>query len=159
MSPLIHTSRLTLRPFVDSDLDDLYAFHSHPEVARFLYWNPRDRDQTKRALDSKKAAVALETEGSSLVLAVELNGRVIGEVSLVWRSREHQQGEIGFVFHPEFQGQGYATEAARAILELAFSEAGLHRVYGRCDARNAASYRLMERLGMRREAHFLQNEK
>jgi RimJ/RimL family protein N-acetyltransferase len=99
-------------------------------------------------------------EGDRLVLAVERpqDGRVIGEVSLWLRSAEHRQGEIGFVFHPDVHGKGYAREAASALLDVAFGELGLHRVYGRTDARNDASAALMRRLGMRQEAHLRENE-
>jgi RimJ/RimL family protein N-acetyltransferase len=104
--------------------------------------------------------VSLTQEDSSLVLAVELKEtkKVIGEVSLTWSSQAHQQGEVGFIFHPDYQGYGYATEGTKVMLGLGFEELKLHRIYGRCDARNLASYKLMERLGMRREAHFVHIE-
>jgi RimJ/RimL family protein N-acetyltransferase len=71
---------------------------------------------------------------------------------------EHRQGEIGFVLDPRHQGRGYATEAAAALLALAFETYGLHRVTGRLEPRNAPSARVLERLGMRREAHLIENE-
>jgi RimJ/RimL family protein N-acetyltransferase len=76
----------------------------------------------------------------------------------MWVSREHRQGEIGYVFHPDHGGSGYATEAAEVMLRLGFDQLGLHRVIGRLDGRNTASARVLQRLGMRREAHFTQNE-
>jgi RimJ/RimL family protein N-acetyltransferase len=85
-------------------------------------------------------------------------GILIGDFTLAWRSREHQLGEIGFELHPDHQGKGYATEATAVLLRLGFEELGLHRIIGRCDGRNLASARLMERLGMRREAHLRENE-
>ncbi len=154
----LHTEHLRLRPFEARDLDDLHAFYSRLDVARFLYWEAGDREKTARALEQKRFQTKLAREGDQLTLAVELGERVIGEVTLTWRSETHQQGEIGFVFHPDFQGKGYASEAARVVLALGFSNLGLHRIFGRCDPRNAGSYRLMERLGMRREAHFIHNE-
>ena len=81
-------------------------------------------------------------------------GALIGEVSLIWRSVEARQGEIGWIFDPKFQGHGYATEAARAMLDLGFGQGDMHRISARCDVRNEASWRVMERLQMRREAHF-----
>ena len=78
---------------------------------------------------------------------------VIGIVELVWRSQLDRTAELGFVFNPDHGGRGLATEAATALLDWGFTEFGLHRVYGRCHGRNAASARLMARLGMRREAH------
>ncbi|HEV2087597.1 MAG TPA: GNAT family protein [Cryptosporangiaceae bacterium] len=156
----IVTARLLLRPFGGDDLDDLYAYQSRPDVVRYLYWQLRDRAQSAEALGQKIRQAAIEEPGESLVLAVvrpEI-GRVIGEVNLMWRSRDHRQGEFGFVLHPDHQGSGLATEAARVMLDLGFGRLGLHRIEGRCDVRNTPSVRLMERLGMRREAHFVHNE-
>jgi len=162
-SPIV-TERLVLRPFAVEDLDDLYAIQSRPDVARYLYWDPRSRDEVREVLEYKAGQTLIAAEGDALVLAVTIPGAagtatgVIGEVVLWWRSAEHRQGEIGFVLHPDHQGRGYAAEAASAMLDLAFHRLGLHRVYGRADARNTASAGLMQRLGMRQEAHFRENE-
>lgn len=156
----ILTKRLKLRPLMMSDLDDIYEYHRQPEVVRYMYWEPKTRPETRAKLEQNMTQMQFTGEGSSLVLAVELPDieKVIGEMTLFWRSEKHQQGEIGFVFNPAYHGRGYATEAAAAILSLGFDYLDLHRIYGRCDARNVSSYRLMERLGMRREAHFIHNE-
>ncbi|KAB2353629.1 GNAT family N-acetyltransferase [Actinomadura montaniterrae] len=156
----IETGRLTLRPFREDDLESLYAYQSLPEVARFLYWEPRDREESRSFLREKMAAATLEKEGDWLVLAVEWRetGDLVGEVNLQWRSREHRQGEIGYILNPSFHGKGFATEAAEEVLRLGFEGLGLHRIVGRLDGRNAASARVLERLGMRREAHLVQNE-
>lgn len=154
------TSRLIIRPFELIDFDDLFAYHSRDDVAQYLYWESRNRSEVEQVLKRRTINTTLKEEGDSLVLAVvllELN-KVIGDLYLMWRSQEHQQGEIGFVFNPDFHGKGYATEAGRVMLSLGFTEFGFHRIYGRCDTRNVASYKLMERLGMRREAHFVHNE-
>jgi RimJ/RimL family protein N-acetyltransferase len=89
---------------------------------------------------------------------VRETGRLVGDVVLFFRSRADRGGEIGYVFHPDAGGRGYATEACSAVLGLAFDGLGLHRVVARLDARNEASARLAARLGMRQEAHFLRNE-
>jgi len=156
----IETERLTLRGYVADDLDDIFAYHSLPEVARFLYWEPRSRDEVREVIAAKARQTSLSREGEGLTLAVVLRaeGTVIGDVHLQWLSEQHRQGEVGFVFNPKFQGHGYAAEAAREMLRLGFAQLGLHRIVGRCDALNVASARLMERLGMRREAHFIENE-
>jgi RimJ/RimL family protein N-acetyltransferase len=156
----IRTDRLILRPFGPDDLDDLYAYQSRPDVARYLHWDARDRAQVRDALEQQCREVALDREGDWLTYAVVWRepGRVIGEVGLKWLSREHRQGEVGFVFHPRYHGRGLATEAAEVMLRLGFDDLGLHRIIGSCAAPNVPSARLMERLGMRREAHFVQNE-
>ncbi|TLP53203.1 GNAT family N-acetyltransferase [Microbispora triticiradicis] len=156
----IVTPRLVLRPFTEADLDDLHAFHSLPEVTRYLYWDARTREETKAALDRKIACAGLGADGDALSVAAALSGGgpVIGDLTLFLRSREHRQGEIGFVFNPACQGRGLATEAAREILRIGFEGLGLHRIHGNCDARNTSSARLMERLGMRLEARLVENE-
>jgi RimJ/RimL family protein N-acetyltransferase len=156
----IATARLRLRPFTLADLDALYAIQSRPDVIRYLSGEPRSRAEVQAMLAFRAGHPTIEQEGDRLFLAMERRdtGVVIGDVSLRWLSAEHQQGELGFVLHPDHQGQGYGREAAVEVLWLGFEELGLHRISGRCDARNTASARLMERLGMRREAHFRQNE-
>ncbi|MFD1932382.1 GNAT family N-acetyltransferase [Nonomuraea mangrovi] len=154
------TDRLSLRPFTFDDLQAIHAWECLPEVARFLYWEPRDLEGSRQMLDKRVARVALQGEGDVLDLAVTLreSGRVIGQVLLNWTSRQHEQGEIGYVLHPDFFGKGYAAEAGREMLRLGFEELGLHRIVGRLDGRNTASARVLEKLGMRREAHLVENE-
>jgi len=156
----LKTARLTLRPYLVSDLDDLYDIQSRPEATRYVPFDARDRDEVRKSLEEKIQAAVLAREGDNLTLAVVLSatGIVIGDVMLFWRSWEHREGEVGYIFHPDYGGQGYATEAAEMMLRLGFETLGLHRVVGRLDARNTASARVLERLGMRREAHFVQNE-
>jgi RimJ/RimL family protein N-acetyltransferase len=156
----ILAGRLVLRPFGRADLDDFFAYWSLPDVARYVPWQPGDRAQATVALERRMADRSLEHPGQVLTLAVveQASGRVIGEMMLRWLEGDHEQGEIGFAFNPEFQGQGLAYEASVAVLALGFDGLQLHRIIGRCDARNADSARLMTRLGMRQEGHFRHNE-
>lgn len=156
----LRTERLLLRPFEAGDLDALYDIHSRPEVARYLYWEPRSREEAVEALTLRIGQTAIRAEGDRLSLAVlpRTGGPVIGEVMLAYSSAGSRQGEIGYIFHPGHGGRGFATEAAREMLRLGFEGLGLHRLAGRLEARNAASARVLERLGMRREAHLRENE-
>jgi RimJ/RimL family protein N-acetyltransferase len=156
----LRTERLELRPFADHDLDALYDLHSRPDVTRYLYWDPISRDDARRMLKRRMKATAIQQEGDAMQLAIVLPelATVIGHVNLQMVSRTHLQGEIGYVLHPDHSGRGYAREAALVLMRLGFEELGLHRIFGRCDARNTSSARLMERLGMRREAHLRENE-
>jgi RimJ/RimL family protein N-acetyltransferase len=156
----IETARLLLRPYTEADLEDVLAIESRPDVARYLYWEPRSRAQVQMALLRRFPPPPMDSEGQVLELAMEHReaGVVIGQMLLFLRSLEHRQGELGFVLHPDYQHQGLASEGAREMLRLAFQELELHRVCGRCDRRNRASVAVMERLGMRREAHLVQNE-
>lgn len=156
----IETDRLVLRPFAEDDVDALHAYHSLPEVTRFLYWEPRDRAAIADMLKKRVTESALEKEGDTIGLVVvrREDGVLVGEVNLAWLSEANRQGEFGFVFDPAHHGRGYAREAAVEMLRLGFDGLGLHRIIGRCEARNAPSANLMAKLGMRREAHFVQNE-
>ena len=156
----LETERLLLRPFEEGDLEALHAIHSDESVVRWLYNDVRTPEETRALLAHKIAGAALRGEGEWLSAAVALRetGELVGDVSLLWASEAHRQGELGFVFHPSHQGKGYATEASRPMLAFAFEELGLHRVVGRLEPRNAGSARVLEKLGMRREAHLIENE-
>ena len=157
---LLETDRLRLRQFTTDDFDALFAIQSRSDVARWLYWEPQSEDEVRASLEKKIGSTTLANDGDALSLAVVLksSSELIGNGSVFLLSAEHRQGEIGFVFHPDHHGRGYATETALMLLRLAFDEFGLHRVIGRLEPRNDASARLLERIGMRQEAHFVENE-
>jgi RimJ/RimL family protein N-acetyltransferase len=156
----IETERLRLRRFAATDFDALYAIRSDPEVARYLYWGPQTEDEVRATLERKIAGISLHEEGDVLHLAAELRstGELVADVILCWVSEVNSVGEIGYTVHPAHEGHGYATEAARPLLGIAFDGLGLHRVIGRLEARNAASARVLEKLGLRLEGHFVENE-
>jgi RimJ/RimL family protein N-acetyltransferase len=156
----LETERLLLRPFGPDDLEALFAIQADESVARWLYNDPRTLVETRELLARKIGGAALHGEGEWLSAAAVLRttGELVGDVSLHWASEAHGQGELGFVVHPEHQGRGYATEASRPLLDFAFGPLGLHRVIGRLEPRNTGSARVLEKLGMRREAHLVENE-
>jgi RimJ/RimL family protein N-acetyltransferase len=156
----IRSERLLLRPFEPGDLDAIVAIHGDPEVVRYVPWDVRDRAELADVLEQKAQRTRLAAEGDGLNLAAVTaeGGDLVADMSLMWRSQVHRMGEVGYLLHPAFTGHGYATEAARALLRVGFEQVGLHRVIGRIDVRNGASARVLERLGMRREAHFVENE-
>lgn len=156
----IRTPRLLLRPFELGDLDARYAYESRTDVARYLYWEPRDRAECVDKLKASLDMTAIEREGEALKIAVTLAeaGTLIGDVNLEWLSSPHSNAEIGYIFHPDYHGHGYAREAACELLRLGFCELGVHRIIGRCEERNTASAALMSELGMRQEAHLRENE-
>jgi RimJ/RimL family protein N-acetyltransferase len=151
----VNTERLVLRPFRESDLDDVHALQSDPEVVRYLFWEVRTREESRAWLVDRMAADRLMQDGDAVALAVERreDHRVIGSVNAWWRSVEHSQGEVGFVFARPAQGRGYAGEATTALVDLVFRRLDLHRVFAVTDARNDASAALLRRLGLRQEAH------
>lgn len=154
----LSTQRLVLRPYTAADLPFLADLRSRRAVTRYLYWEDDSASQAPEALLGRRAATRIDAEQSVLVAVMEVAGQRVGDVCLMLTSRKHRQGEIGYISHPDFRGHGYATEAAAKMLELGFAGLGLHRIAARLDARNIASARVCERLGMRREAHLVHNE-
>jgi RimJ/RimL family protein N-acetyltransferase len=159
----ISTPRLRLRPLVLDDTEELLAYRGRADVCRYLPFEPMDEAGLAARLGGALGQSEITAEGQSLSLGAELaaSGGLIGDVTLFFHSAEHAGGEIGYAFHPDVAGHGYATEACAAVLRLAFDKSdglALHRVVARMDARNSASARLAARLGMRREAHHRSSE-
>jgi RimJ/RimL family protein N-acetyltransferase len=156
----VRTDRLNLRPLSEADVSALVSYHSNPEVNRFLPFDPLDADAiTARVSHGSWSRSTLDEEGDILVLGAEpiSSGLLIGDVMLRWVSAKDRCGEVGYAFHPDHGGCGFATEAVKAVLELAFGSMDLHRVIARIDPRNAPSLNLARRLGMRQEAHLVEN--
>lgn len=150
----VRTERLTLRDYRPDDLDALWRFERLPEVQRWLGWAPR----TRAELDDAMSSATTTTH-----VMVLLDSVIIGHVMIKPRDSWAQadvadrakglEAELGWMFDPAAGGRGYATEAIRAVLGLCFETLGLRRVQAGCFYDNAASWRLMERIGMRREEH------
>jgi RimJ/RimL family protein N-acetyltransferase len=154
----VETERLLLRRFEPGDLEALHDMRSREDVVRWLHEDPPTLEQSAARLERRMHYVRFALTGDGLGFAAVRDGVLVGDLSLFLRSAENRQGEIGFVVHPDQQGRGYASEAAAAILELGFETFGLHRIAGTLEARNTASARVLERIGMRREAHLVENE-
>jgi RimJ/RimL family protein N-acetyltransferase len=153
----IRTERLVLRLHTPADIDDVHAYQSDPEVARYQLYEPRTREEVAEKSADWGSANTLEKNDDYLQLAIDLEGRVIGSIYFVLKRVEDSMAEIGWALHRDFQGKGYAYEAASATLDLAFRTIGLHRVTAELDPRNLPSIALCERLGMRPEAYFIED--
>lgn len=156
----LQTERLILRLLTIDDTDAVFGYQSREDVCRYLLFEPRSRDEVAEKLAKYSAATTLAADDDYLQLAVELPAtdhapaRLIGDSYFKLASVENSRGEIGWTLHPDFHGKGYAAEAARAVLAIAFDRIGLHRVVAELDPRNSASIALCTRLGMREEAFF-----
>ncbi len=149
---MLRTERLVLRPhrLSDSDATDWFALQSEPAVREFLPWPERDAASSRRHLRDRTRHTRLWQADDFLALAVELDGHLIGDVSLHLRAvpATTRTVEMGWVVHPALGGRGYATEAAAALLEFAITAVGAQRVTAVTDARNTRSVALAERLGL-----------
>lgn len=144
----LETERLLLRPYVEEDLDGFYACVSDPEVVRYEPYRPMSRDEARQALESRL--------GNEEFWALErkADGTYVGNLYL--GRRDFQSMELGYVLARGHWGRGYAWEGCQALMKAALRQ-GAHRIFAECDPQNQASWRLLERLGMFREAHLRQN--
>ncbi len=154
----VRTARLSLRRTTPDDLEATWEYRGLAEVGRWL-------TSASSTVDEYRATFE-DPERLAMLLVVELDGAVIGDLMVkvgdAWAQAEVKeqargvQAELGWVIHPDHTGHGYASEAVRELLRLCFDELHLRRVTADCFADNEASWRLMERVGMRREVHALQ---
>lgn len=153
------TDRLLLRRPTPDDVDAVLAYRSLPDVARYLFQEPWTRAVAEERLAVWSTGRFAGTD-DAVVLLVERRDvpGVLGEVVLISRGWATGQVEVGYAFHPAAHGRGYATEAARAAVDLAVGRLAAHRVFARLDERNTPSARVCERLGMRREARLVEND-
>lgn len=149
----VRTERLVLRLPEPRDAESLFGYNSDPEVMLYLLTPPLDRREAEAEIRRRMAWPAHESGGTNLSLAVELDGLMVGDMILMLKGPSYSQAEVGWVLDPRVAGRGIATEAARALIDLAFDHYGVHRVTAQLDVRNHRSAALCERLGMRREAH------
>ncbi|WLR94290.1 GNAT family N-acetyltransferase [Shinella zoogloeoides] len=156
----ITTERLVLRKFAPGDFSAFASYHSRQDVYRYLYADPPEAT----ALEERFARLLnaeFEQDGDVFKLAVTRKGddMLLGEVLLKLESKDALQGEVGYIFNPVHAGQGYATEAVAAMIDLGFSAFGFHRIFARLDTGNKGSVGVVERLGLRREAHLVENDR
>lgn len=154
----LHTARLLLRPYLPTDLEPLHAFASDPRISAFVEWGPNSRQDSRDFLASCHAeemaapraaytfAVAVHA-GLPMDAAGPDQGAPFGSVGLTL-DQDGRTGEVGYVIAAERRGCGYATEAAAAVVRLGFDTLGLARLRATCRPENAASARVLEKLGM-----------
>jgi len=149
----MRTARLTLREFVRADLDAVFSYSSDPRVTRYLFFGPRDPDGTALYLDELLASQR-ERRRTRFELAVEdsATGQVIGACDLSYIERNVV--DLGYMLRADVWGRGLATEIALALIDAAFNDLRAHRVISTVDVNNAASIRVLEKIGMRWEAVF-----
>jgi aminoglycoside 6'-N-acetyltransferase len=157
---IITTERLILRPMVLSDVNDLYEYQSDPETVKYIPWPARTNEQVKEAVEKVLKDIKFDNAGDYLnyVWEVKETGKVIGQGNLNYISKEHKRAEVGWVINSKMQGQGYATEATRALINSAFVDHDFHRVIAYIDIRNAESIKLAQRLNLRLEATYQKDE-
>ncbi len=153
------TPRLTLCPFEEGDFEAVCAFRGDEQVMRYITAAAETPDEVRAFLERTKAYAQKQPQ-TQYRFAVVLSSeeRVIGGSGLDITNPEQREGEIGYHLHRDHWGRGFATEATKELLRFGFEDLHLHRIFADCLAENTASARVMEKAGMRQEAHFRQNK-
>ncbi|MGN8645372.1 GNAT family N-acetyltransferase [Gracilibacillus sp. HCP3S3_G5_1] len=149
------TERLTVRPFLSNDLHDVFNIYNNDDICKYLLHDTWTLENMQEEFNKKLENSTLTKEGM-LSLAVVNDTNVVGDLS-VWYTDMKDTVEIGYSFSKNVAGKGYATEAVSGLVKKLFDEFEVHRIQANLDARNEASQRLCERIGMRKEAHFIQD--
>ncbi len=145
----LETERLVIRRFKEEDWKDLYEYLSDEEVVRYEPYQAFSIEASQNEAKSRAESPAF------LAVCLKENNKLIGNI--YFAKQEFKTWEIGYVFNRAYQGRGYATEAANAVIAYGFNTRGARRIVAMCNPLNTASWRLLERLGMRREGHLKQN--
>lgn len=155
----IRTERLLLRAFTQSDFDDVHAYATDDAVVRYMDWGPNTLEETQCFL-GRSIEAQLRWPRADVNLAIDhlADHKVIGAIRLGVNDEATRTGDIGYSIASAYWRQGIGTEAARAMLKAGFEVLNLRRIWAECDDRNAGSWGIMEKLGMRREAHFRQDK-
>jgi RimJ/RimL family protein N-acetyltransferase len=152
------TERLWARAFGPQDVAAFAAYRADPEVARYQSWSDFTLADAEAFVDSMQGEVpGVPGEWFQLALEARIVGGLVGDLALHVDADEPRQAEVGFTLAPAHQGQGLATEALTGVLDWAFPAFGLHRVIAITDALNTSAAALLDRVGFRREAHFVEN--
>ena len=155
----LHTPRLILRNFTDSDLEAFLAYRNDPSVAKYQGWGtPYPREKGEAFIASMKERVALKQDDwIQYAVALKETDELIGDLGCYIKKDDVRQARIGFSLASMYWRNGYISEVIPYLLEYLFEDMDIHRVAADCDAENIASYKTLEKLGFRREAHFVES--
>ncbi|MDB5105708.1 MAG: ribosomal-protein-serine acetyltransferase [Fibrobacteres bacterium] len=164
---MYETERMIIRRFLGKDLIDAHEILSDPEVAKYEFWDPYDLEDTRQDLEIQGAVIpgtcgvwnefAVELkDGNGQAGSDQVGGKVIGNISFKMNDEIQRQAEIGFHFNRRFHGKGYGKEAVIGLIDYLW-KLGAYRIWAVADTRNESSWRMMEKLGMRREGHMVHN--
>ena len=151
----LNTERLLLRPVAITDAPAIFRYRSDVAANRFQGWVPSSREDVNDFIQNRTCKT-INTSGTwfQFVILIKENGELIGDIGLHFFDAENEQTETGITLDRNYQGNNYAREAMTEIFRFLFEELEKHRITASLDPRNSSAIRLVESLGMRREAHF-----
>ena len=156
----IETERLILRHYKETDWKSVHEYASLPDFSQYEMWGPNSIEDTKKFIfDAVKKSKADPKFQFEFAVCLKENNQHIGGCD-IRRSTQHSNvADMGWAMNPKFQSKGYITEAGAALIDFGFSKLNLAVIYATCDTRNTASFRVMEKLNMKRVGHTIGDRK
>ncbi len=154
----IEGSRVIIRQFKPEDLEDFYSYRSDPQVCRYQSFMVKSKMEAEQFIESQKN-LPLGSKGQWLQIAIEhkIEDKIIGDCAIHFMENEPRIVEIGYTVHPDYQRQGYATEAVRMLMKTVFKDYNVHKILAKVDVRNPSSARVLEKIGFKQEGRFYQH--
>ncbi|KGE16834.1 GNAT family N-acetyltransferase [Paenibacillus wynnii] len=147
------TERLIIREFVTEDIKSVHVYTSDPLVVEHMIWGPSSEEETRDFINLTMEMQKQEPrQGFEFAVVLKATNQLIGGCGI--HVSGVGQGELGYCYNRLYWGQGFATEAARVLLEFGFQNLGLHRIYATCRPNNIGSAKVMQKIGMEYEGHF-----
>lgn len=147
----VETQRLIIRDFKMEDWIEVHKYASSHEVTEYMIWGPNSEDETKAYIEQQMTKQhSSDRTDYELGVILKKTNKLIGGCGI---HIKENNAEIGYCFNPEFWGNGYATEASKAMLILGFEKFKVHRVFATCRPGNIASANVLRSIGMKQEGH------
>lgn len=154
---MLETKRLRLRRIAAEDKNEIFEYRSDAEVNKYQGWIPKTKDDVEDFIAKVSKKMNEPETWFQLVVLEKDSQKIIGDIGLHFFDSENKQVEIGCTLNKNFQNKGYATESLKKIIDYLFTELNKHRIITSIDPDNLNSIRLVERIGFRKEAHFIES--
>lgn len=151
------TKRLELRPIDINDRNSIFEYRSDYETNKYQGWIPENLDDVDKFIEKISSIANQSGSWFQFVIIEKGKKKIIGDIGILFLNVDNQQVEIGCTLHRDYQSKGYATEALKRVIDYLFDDLNKHRITASIDPENSNSIKLMERLGFRKEAHFIES--
>lgn len=153
----LETERLILRPITLNDRYEVFEYRCDKETNKYQGWIPEIIDDVETFIEKTSKQINEPDTWFQFVIIEKQTQNIIGDLGIHFFDNENKQVEIGCTLNKDFQNQGYATESIKSVIDHLFKELNKHRIITSVDPNNKNSIRLVERIGFRKEAHFIES--
>lgn len=154
---ILKTERLVLRPIKIDDAKNIFEYRSDKEINKYQGWIPETIEDVKTFIGKCSTKINEPDTWFQLVIIEKENRKIIGDLGIHFIAGDNQQAEIGCTLNKDYQNKGYATESLKRVIDMLFTDLNKHRIFASLDPGNKSSIRLVERIGFRKEAHFVES--